>query len=409
MMPCYGHFYGSEPLELVRGRGTRVWDAAGKEYFDFFTGVAVNSLGHCHPEVVEAVARQLETLQHTTTLYLHESVVGLAETLARLAPTGLSRVFFCADGSGANEGALLAASAATGRRNFIAFDRGLHGRTALTMEVTGIGFWKNDSFPMARAHHVPTPMDEEGAEESLGAVERLLNSPAGEEIAAFIAEPILGNGGIVVPPHGYFRRLKALLRAHGVLLIADEVQTGFCRTGAWFGMQRHGVSPDLMSCAKALGNGLPVAVWLATEEVAAAYTRPAASTFGGNLAAMAAAATVVGIMERDGLAHIAEVRGSRFRALLAGALSGFGEVAEVRGMGMMIGVEIGGPGNAAMADCDRVLCALRDRGILAGKTGPGRNVLTFLPPLTATEEEIGFAAEATREAFAATRGSSARC
>ncbi|MEQ8819633.1 MAG: aspartate aminotransferase family protein [Sumerlaeia bacterium] len=398
MMPCLYHFYGDNPLELVRGQGMTVWDREGRQYLDFFAGVAVNSLGHCHPEVTAAASAQMNSLQHTTSIYLSELPIALAEDLVRLAPEPISRVFFCADGSGANEGALVAARIATGRPGFLAFRPGLHGRTSLTLAATGVAMWRADPFPPPVVQFVEHPALQP-IEEHFAALEDVIQTTGAERFAAFIAEPICGNGGILVPPPAYFRRLKDLLNRHGILLIADEVQTGFGRTGRWFGMEHWDVSPDLMSVAKALGNGLPVAAWLATEEVARAVTSPQASTFGGNLVAMAAARKVIEVIERANLTSAAEAKGRFFRALLATVNDP--RIAEVRGKGLMIGVELRQEdGSPDPTLCDALLMRLRHCGILAGKTGAHRNVLTFEPPLIVTEAQMEYAVSQVSEALA---------
>ncbi|MCB2154083.1 aspartate aminotransferase family protein [bacterium] len=400
LMPCLYHFFGDDPLHLVDGKGTVVRDDRGREYLDFYSGVAVNGLGHCHPEVVEAAAQQMRKLQHTTTIFLTEPMIELAEKLVDVAPRGLSRVFFCADGSGANEGALIAARIATGRPAFLAFRGGLHGRTSLTMATTGLPMWQADPFRPEVVIHVDHPMNV-GMDVHFSQLQQAIASKGADYFAAFIAEPICGNGGILVPPDGYFQKLRAFLQEHGILLIADEVQTGFCRTGEWFGLQNWETSPDLMSVAKALGNGLPIAAWMATEEVAARLTSPQASTFGGNLVPVAAALKVLEIMQRENLATESRRKGERFKEMLR-AIDDDG-IVDVRGKGLMIGVELSHEGQPATDRCDAVLRSLRDNGILAGKTGPGRNVLTFEPPLIVSDDELERVATATADAMAATR------
>lgn len=398
MMPCLYHFYGDDPVQLVSGKEMIVRDDRGREYLDFFAGVAVNSLGHCHPEVVEAATEQMRRLQHTTSIYLAEPPIELAERLADRS--GMSRVFFCADGSGANEGAMIAARIATGRPGFLAFRNGLHGRTSLTMAATGLTMWQADPHRPECVALVDHPAIV-GLEESLRQIQNAIDERGSDHFAALIAEPIAGNGGILVPPQKTFERIKSLLAGHGILLIADEVQTGFCRTGRWFGMDHWSTRPDLISVAKALGNGLPIAAWMATEEVAKDITSPQASTFGGNLVSVSAALKVLDIMERDNLAEAAARKGERFLRELQGL--GDSAITDVRGKGLMIGVELRtGSGKPASERCDKVLWYLRENGILAGKTGPGRNVLTFEPPLIVADAQIDRVVETTARALHAT-------
>lgn len=381
-MPCVGSLYPDAPLELVHGEGVRVRDRDGRSYLDFLCGVAVTSLGHCHPEVVEAARDQLATLQHTTSLFHSELAVEVAERLLAVAPAGMSRVFFCADGSGALDGAMVAARRATGRPGFLAFDLSLHGRTSLAMAATGLPMWRCDPFPPGPVAHVPFPR-EGRAGDSLRAVEEAIDSAPRDTYAAFVAEPVLGNGGILVPPEGYMARLAELVRARGVLLIADEVQTGLCRTGSWFGMQHHAVAPDIVCVAKALANGLPQGAWMCTEEVARAMTTPLASTFGGNHVAMAAAAKVLEVMERDGLADRSRELGGVLHSRLS-AIAGEGRrVCPPRGRGLMLGMQTAGP-----LLLDAILIGLRRRGVIAGRCGLNRDVLAILPPLIATGADI---------------------
>jgi alanine-glyoxylate transaminase/(R)-3-amino-2-methylpropionate-pyruvate transaminase len=395
IMPSVGHFYADDPIQLVRGAGTRVWDVEGRSYLDCCSGVATTNLGHCHPEVVAAATLQLSTLQHATTIHLTEPMIAVAERLLAKAPGALSKVFFCADGSGACEGALMAARIATGRPDFIALEGALHGRAALSMATTGLPMWRCDPFPAARVHRLRAPRGRR-VEDCVAELRGVLVGAAPNSVAAFIAEPAQGNGGIHVPPEGYFGAMKGALDEFGVLFIADEAQTGFCRTGRWFGMEHWGVAPDLMTVAKALANGLPAAAWLATEPIAQACARhPMASTFGGNLAPMAAALATLRVMERDGLERRAATLGERLVDGLRGASAGASNVVEVRGLGLMVGVEF-----VDAAAADRVQRGLRKRGALTCKGGAAREVVEFLPPLIATEEEIDEAVAAFAGALA---------
>jgi 4-aminobutyrate aminotransferase/4-aminobutyrate aminotransferase/(S)-3-amino-2-methylpropionate transaminase len=381
LVPCVYHFYQRPPV-LVRGEGAYLYDSEGRRYLDCFSGVSVVNAGHCNPEIVAAAMEQIQQLQHTTTVYLTRPVLELAQLLAELAPAGLRRSFFCASGSEANEGALLLAALSTGRRECVYLSAGLHGRTKWAMSVTGLEMWRTDPFPLLTAHAVPGPR----SPHSLTEVERLLRRGT---IAAVIAEPIQGNGGIVVPPEHYWPELRRLCSQFGTLLIADEVQTAWNRTGRWFATEHWGATPDIVTVAKALGNGFPIAAYLTTDALAANYTRPGASTFGGNLVSCRAALATLDFHRRNDLGG----RSTRLGAYLTDRLRAMQErhpvMAEVRGKGLMIGVELRDErGEPAAALLDRVLEAMKDAGYLLGKTGVGRNVLTFLPPLVIPEADL---------------------
>lgn len=396
LMPCVFHFF-RKPMALVRGEGSRLFDAEGKSYLDCYAGVGVTNCGHAEPGIVARVAAQLGRLAHTTTIYLTQPMLRLAEALAAFIGGGLRKSFFCTSGSEANETALLLAKLATGRNGFIALSRSLHGRTYLTSGVTGMAFWRADPDPPGNVHFAPAPTCHDCplklSHPSCGlrcadAVEELLQANPGE-VAALIAEPVQGNGGINVPPPGYFERVQAILHRHGVLLIMDEAQTGFCRTGKRFGHQHWDVQPDMITVCKALGNGLPIAALVATPAVAAAYTKPGASTFGGNLVCATAGLAVLDFMRERRLEAAAAAAGARLRAGLVALAARHACIRDVRGLGLMLGAEFVTPdGEPAGALLDEVLEELKDRGVLAGKTGPGRNVLTLMPPLVITDAEI---------------------
>jgi 4-aminobutyrate aminotransferase/4-aminobutyrate aminotransferase/(S)-3-amino-2-methylpropionate transaminase len=379
LVPCVYHFYRNPPV-LVRGEGAYLFDAGGRKYLDCFSGVSVVNAGHCNPEIVKAAVAQMQQLQHTTTVYLTEPMLQLARVLAELAPAGLRRSFFCASGSEANEGALLLGSLVTGRRECVFLNGGLHGRTKWAMSVTGLDMWRTDPYPLVTAHAVPGPR----TPNSLAELERLLRR---ETVAAVIAEPIQGNGGIVVPPEEYWPELRRLCTRFGTLLIADEVQTAWNRTGRWFATEHWGVAPDIVTVAKALGNGFPIAAYITTDSLAAHYTRPGAATFGGNLVSCQAALATLRFHQRHDLGRRSETLGARLQEQLLGLGNRHDAIAEVRGRGLMIGVELRDEQNAA-ALTDRVLEEMKDAGYLLGKTGPGRNVLTFMPPLIVEQEAL---------------------
>lgn len=397
LIPCTYHFYRNPP-QMIGGQGMYLIGADGKRYMDLFAGVSVHALGHCHPEVVDAVCRQVQTLQHTTTIYLTEPLVELAEALAGVLPGELNRTFFCASGSEANEGAALLAMLHTGRAEFLAFQNALHGRTKLAMSLTGLSFWRTDPHPVGGITHVPHPSCARcpfgktfGAcgWECIGAVETAIRSSTSGRPAAMFVEPVQGNGGINVPPPGYFQRLREVLDRFAMLLIADEVQTGFGRTGREFAMDHWEMAPDILTGGKALGGGTPIGFFSTTDEIAASYTRPGASTFGGNPVTAVAGQVVLRVLRRDGLVRRSEELGLRLRDMLLSLAGRFEFIQEVRGLGLMVGMVLGPQGSRSAAEvCDDVLERCKDSGYLLGKTGPDRNVLTFMPPLIVSAEQL---------------------
>jgi 4-aminobutyrate aminotransferase/4-aminobutyrate aminotransferase/(S)-3-amino-2-methylpropionate transaminase len=388
------HFYRRPPV-LVRGEGAFLFDSAGRRYLDCYSGVSVMNAGHSNLAILDAAMEQLRALQHSTTIYLTEPMLELARTIAGYTPAGLRRSFFCASGSEANEGALLLATLATGRSECVYLQNGLHGRTKWAMSVTGLDLWRADPHPLLTAHGIPGPRDPH----SLERLEELLRR---DSVAAVIAEPVQGNGGIVVPPDGYWPELRRLCTRHGTLLIADEVQTAWNRTGRWFATQHWGVTPDVVTVAKALGNGFPIAAYVTTDELAVRWTRPAASTFGGNPVACRAALATLAFHERRRLGPRSAALGEWLRERLDGLRARHPAIAEVRGLGLMLGVEICAPdGSPAAARVDTLLEQLKDAGFLLGKTGPGRNVLTLLPPLVVEQADLERLVDALDQALAA--------
>jgi 4-aminobutyrate aminotransferase/4-aminobutyrate aminotransferase/(S)-3-amino-2-methylpropionate transaminase len=386
------HFYQRPPV-FVRGEGAYLYDGEGRAYLDCYCGVSVVNAGHCNPEIVDAAVAQMRTLQHTTSIYLTEPVLELAKAIAELTPRGLRRSFFCASGSEANEGALLLAALATGRQEVAYLKGGLHGRTKWAMSVTGLDMWRTDPNPLMTAHAVPGPRHPE----SLAVLENVLRKGT---VAAVIAEPIQGNGGIIVPPDDYWPQLRLMCSRYGTLLIADEIQTAWNRTGRWFATEHWNVVPDIVTVAKALGNGLPIAAYITTDEIAAHYTRPGAATFGGNLVSCRAALATLAFHQRHRLGERSTGLGDRLRAQLATLQKRRSEIAHVRGRGLMIGVELcDAAGKPAAALTDVVLERMKDAGFLLGKTGPGRNVLTLMPPLVVTSDALDSVVDALDEAL----------
>ncbi|MDT8301196.1 MAG: aspartate aminotransferase family protein [Sedimentisphaerales bacterium] len=397
LIPCIYHFYKNPP-HIVRGEGMYLYDSQGRQYIDFYSGVSVNALGHCHPEITDAICRQVKTLQHTTTIYLTEPIVNLAEQMAQILPGKLCRTFFCCSGSEANEGAALLATLYTGRSEFLALQNGLHGRTKLGMSLTGLSFWRTDPNPVGGITFIPAPtcyrcpFGQSYGQcqfQCIQAVEQaILTSTSGKPAAMFV-EPIQGNGGIQVPPAEYFPKLRQVLDKYQMLLITDEVQTGFGRTGKMFSMGHWDVVPDIITGGKALGGGTPVGFFSTTEKIAQKYTRPGASTFGGNPVTATAALSFLKVLRRDGLVDRSQKLGQQLLKNLQTVLGKHPFVADIRGKGLMVGVELKASETIdAPALTDMVLENMKDSGFLLGKTGPGRNVLTLMPPLIVEEQQI---------------------
>lgn len=397
IMPCLGHFY-QEPMQLVRGDMQYLYDSTGKQYLDCFAGVSVINCGHCNPAITDRICEQVKTLQHVCNIYLTDPFVRLAERLAEVTPGNLKKTFFCSTGTEANEGAALLATVATNNSEFISLRNGLHGRTKLTMSMTGISMWRTDPNPVGGINFAPNaycyrcPLGKRFPEcdyACANAIEDIIKTNTSGRVAAMIAEPIQGNAGIVTPPPGYFKRVKEILDRYGILLIIDEVQTGFCRTGKMFAIENYGISPDIMTMAKALGNGTPISAFIATEKVANTYTKPGASTLGGNPVSSTAALATLDYLIDNKLADNALARGAQLKAGLAELQKKYPIIGDIRGMGLMVGAELVHADNSpASTETDIILEEMKNRGFIVGKNGVARNVLAFQPPLVITEQNI---------------------
>ena len=395
LFPCSHHFYKSPP-EIVRGEMQYLFDSEGKKYLDCFAGVSVINCGHCNPEISAATIDQMKTLQHTSIIYLTEPIVTLAEKLSYVLPGDIVHSFFCCTGSEANEGALLLARLYTGRNEFISLNNSLHGRTYLTMSVTGLPMWRADPMLSDCVTFVPNSYDsdktlEAAAKESFEAIEKVIENKKPGTIAALIAEPIQGNGGIITPPRWYFKKIKTLLSKHGILLIIDEIQTGFARTGKMFAIEHYDVVPDIITVAKALGNGTPISAFCTNDKIATAFTKASASTLGGNPVASITAIAVLDYIKNNDLCSTAENLGVKLKDGLLKLKEKHPLIYDVRGIGLMLGAElIKDNGEPACVETDFILEILKDEGVLLGKNGPNRNVLAFQPPLVITENDIDF-------------------
>jgi len=375
LMPCLNNFYQNPP-QLVRGEMQYLYDSEGKKYLDFFAGVSVMNCGHSNPYILGKVIEQLNTLQHVCNIYLTQPIVELAEKLAKILPEDINNSFFCMSGSEAMDGAMVLARTVTNKRKFIALKNSLHGRTNLTMSATNINMWRTDPFLNEDDFYFVSTIEE---------IEDILVKDA-INIAGFMAEPIQGNAGIITPELDFFEKIKVLLAKHDVLMIIDEVQTGFGRTGKMFAIEHYNVMPDIIAYAKAIGNGIPMAGFSARSEIAQKFVKPSASTLGGNPVSCAAALAVLEYIDNNDLVKksgdLGEYLLSKLKSLKHES------IIDVRGKGLMLGVEL-----KDAQKVDEVLEALKDNGIILGKNGLQRNVLAFQPPLVINKGDIDFLIE----------------
>ncbi|MFJ8830686.1 aspartate aminotransferase family protein [Micromonospora aurantiaca] len=401
VLPSWMPLYYAEPLELVAGSGRRVTDAAGRTYLDFFGGVLTTMVGHDVPEIREAVERQLRTgLVHTSTLYLIRQQVELAEKVARLSGIPDARVFFTNSGTEANEAALLVATNHRRSHQILAVRNSYHGRSYATMGVTGNRGWSASSLNPLQVAWLHSGERLRGLLARLDAADRVdaavedlrevLATQTAGDVACLIAEPVQGVGGFVHGPDGLFAAWKKVLDEHGILLISDEVQTGWGRTGEHFwGYQAHGVTPDLLTFAKGIGNGFALAGVVGRAEVLESVPAISFSTFGGNPVSTAAGNAVLDYLLDHDLQGNAARTGAILGDGLRAAVAGLDQVAEVRGKGLMLAVEFVHPGTVEpdAALTTRVFEACRAGGLLVGKGGLYGNVIRMGPPLTLTEDE----------------------
>ncbi len=365
--------YTRQPVAIKKARGAVVMDVNGKEYIDCVAGIAVNNVGHCHPAVVEAIKRQAEQLIHVSNLYYTEQQALLAEELVNL--TGMNRVFFCNSGAEAVEGALKLARKATGKKGFIAAEHAFHGRTRGALSVTHKEKYRKPFEPLAPAIFVPY--------NDADAIRAAMN----EDTAGVILEAVQGEAGVIIPSDGYLKEVREICDDTGTLLILDEVQTGFGRTGKWFAREHSGIEPDIMTLAKAMGGGFPMGAMLAREDTASNFGRgDHASTFGGNALSCAAALANIEVIKKESLVARANDLGAYLKKKLRALDKEY--VKEIRGKGLMVGVEL-------TIKCEDIVSRARERGVLLNCTSD--SVLRFVPPLSITKEQLDKAVGALDE------------
>ena len=380
------HVYGRQPVAFARGEGVHLWDVDGREYLDFVAGIAVMSVGHSHPKVVAAVREQSAKLTHVSNLYYTEPQIALAERLHGLL--GWGRVFFGNSGAEANECAMKLArrwqreNGRPDRTGVVAALGSFHGRTVATLAATGQPA-KHEPFapmPSELVHHVPLN-DAEALEAALK-----------DDIGALLLEVVQGEGGILPATPEYLKAARELCDERGILLLFDEVQTGLGRTGRWFGYQHSGVVPDVVTLAKALGGGLPIGACVAREDVADAF-RPGdhATTFGGGPVPCAAALAVLDVIDGEGLVDNSARMGDRLVARLRDTFADAPAVVDVRGVGLLVGIQVAGEWSKEIVD------AARDRGLLVNNVRP--DTVRLSPPLIVSEADVDRAVDVLAEAI----------
>jgi 4-aminobutyrate aminotransferase len=411
-MPKWLSLFYEEPIELVSGEGCRVTDAEGNAYLDFFGGILTTMTGHAVPEVVDAIRTQAGRMLHTSTLYLIRPMVELAEKISGLSGIPDAKVFFVSAGSEANDTALMLCCTARQSNQVLAVRNGYHGRSFAAMAATGLRIWSSSSLTPINVSYVHggyryrSPFGHLSDAEFIAAcaddLRDVIETTTAGDVACLIAEPIQGVGGFVVPPDGFFGAMKKVLDDYGILFVSDEVQTGWGRTGEHFwGYQAHDITPDLLTFAKGLGNGLAIAGIVGRGDLIDAVHANSISTFGGNpLATVGALANLEYLLSHDLQAN-ARARGAELLDRLVPLADKIPAVGEVRGRGLMIAVELVAPGGkepdpgAATA----VLEECRRRGVLVGKGGVKGNVLRIAPPLSVSAAEIEEAAAAIEDAL----------
>jgi len=418
VMPSWLTLYYDRPIELVRGEGTTVWDSEGNEYLDLFGGIVTTISGHAQERLVEALREQAGRIAHTSTLYLIEPMVRLAERLVELAPvTKPAKAFFVGSGTEAVEAALLMATSARRSNQVLALRNSYHGRSFGAVAVTGNRAWGATSLsPVKVSHalapycyrcplHLEYPSCGVACADDVRAV---IETTTAGDVACMIAEPIQGVGGFVTPPREYFTKVKAILDEYEIPLVIDEVQTGFGRTGeAFWGADAYHVTPDLVTCAKGLGNGMAIGAVVGRADLVDAVGANSISTFGGNPIATTVALANLELLEEEGLQSNAQRVGKLLLEGLDDLRDRHEVVGDVRGKGLMLGVELvtdKASRTPAPSVAAEVMEGCRRRGVLVGKGGLYGSVLRISPPLVLTEEQARHGVRVLDEAIAEAAG-----
>jgi len=414
LFPSISNYY-SDPLVTDHASMQYVWDTEGKKYLDFFGGIVTVSVGHCNPRITSKIKAQIDKLQHASTMFPNEGIVALAEKLAEIAPGEISQSFISNSGTEANEMAVQLARLFTRNFEIVALRHGYSGRSAIGQTLTAHSTWRK-SLPVPAAGFVhalnpycyrcPLGKTYPSCEVACAKdVEAVIQTSTSGQIAAFFAEPIQGVGGFITPPMEYFKIVYDIVKKYGALFIADEVQTAWGRTGRrWFGIEQWGVTPDIITSAKGLANGVPVGVTMTRPEIAASFQGLQISTFGGNPVTSVAAKATLDLIEEDHLADNAEVVGRYYREGLESLKEKFEPVGDVRGMGLLQAMEfvkdrVSKEPDPAMTNKFMEEC--RNRGLLVGKGGLSGNVVRTSPPLNISKSDVDEAIKIMDQALTA--------
>jgi len=391
-----------QPVVIEKAQGATITDVEGKSYIDCFSGIAVVNAGHCNKKVIEAAKAQMDKLVHCCSyVYYAQPTADLAEKLAQITPGRLQKTFFGSGGAEAIEGALRLAKQFTGKTEFIALQTSFHGRSYATLSVTGNSARKKRGGPyMVGCAFLPAPycyrcfFELEYPKCQLRcarALEDIIRFDTYDNVAAFIAEPILGEGGIITPPDDYFLEIDKILKKRDILFVVDEVQTGFCRTGKMFGIEHYKVEPDIMAMAKGIADGFPLSGFIAREEIADSF-KPGdhLSTFGGNPVSCAASLANIEFLAEQNLAEGALRKGEYIKAQLERLSTKHKLIGEVRGKGLMIGIELirDNQKMPANTESNKIRDFCRDNGLLIGLGGIYGNVIRIQPPLVISQEQM---------------------
>src|SRR5665213_167871 len=400
MWPAIANFY-ERPLVTDRGHMQYIWDLEGRKYLDFFGGILTISVGHTNPKITSKIKDQVERLQHTSTLYPNEAIVNLAEKLAQIAPGALQQSFFTNSGTEANEAAILLARMATGVYDIVSLRHSYSGGSSLTKSVTAQAAWRKGGVISVGVAHAINPYCyrcplglkyPDCGVACANDVENLIQTGTSGQIAAFMAEPIQGVGGVITPPPEYFKIVFKAVKKYGGLFISDEVQTGFGRTGKnWFGIEHWEVTPDIMTCAKGMANGAPIGATITTKELAASYQGLTISTFGGNPVTSVAAKATIEFIEEEKLLENSETVGNYFRGKLDELQQKHALIGDVRGKGLMLGVELVKDRitkEPAPDATTQLLERTREHGLLIGKGGLYSNVIRLSPMLNIAKTDV---------------------